>query len=144
MALGGSERNMSRSQAAWANSACCAYQCLLGKGIRLFAAIVIPFAVYRFLAMHTLQEMQPFIIWVTQVFLFFSLLGLLAVEYRLLRKHSVGLDKLRLIHDLPTLSVYGSSLIAAVIPAIVAILSNRISEIMTFFIQMILPVPLGK
>ncbi|MDA8139056.1 MAG: hypothetical protein M0036_10425 [Desulfobacteraceae bacterium] len=111
----------------------------LSKGLHLFAAIAIPFAVYRFLAMHTLQEMHAFGMWIAQVFLFFTLLGILSMEYRLLRKNGLGLDKLKLIHNLPTLSAYGSSLVAAVIPAIVAILSNRISEIVTFFIKMVLP-----
>lgn len=116
----------------------------LAKGICLFLGLATPFAVYNLLSTQSLEEMRPFLLWLTQIFLFCTLLGLLCVDYRLLRQNGFKLRDLLAVHNLPVLSVYASSVVAAVIPAVVAISTDRLSDLATFFLNTVLPrVPAG-
>jgi hypothetical protein len=115
----------------------------LAKGIRLFVALSIPFAIYRVLETQSLAHMRPFILWAAQLFLFCSLLGLLAVDYRLLRKSGFKFRDLRVVHNLPTLSAYASTVMAALIPGIVALFTGRLTDFVRFFLDTIIKVPSG-
>ena len=85
--------------------------------------------------------MRPFILWAAQLFLFCSLLGLLAVDYRLLRKSGFKFRDLRVVHDLPTLSAYASTVMAALIPGVVALFTGRLTDFVRFFLDTIIKVP---
>jgi len=111
----------------------------LTKGLMMFAGLVVPFTVYRLLTTQSLTDMQPFIIWGTQVFIFCTLLGLLAIDYRLIRENGYGIKNLLAIHNLPFLSVYASSVIAAVVPTLVALTSDRVVDVFKFFLETVLP-----
>jgi hypothetical protein len=111
----------------------------LTKGLVLSLAMVLPFIVYRLVTTQSFQDMLPFIIWSTQVFLFYTLLGLLAVDYRLIRKGGYGVKNLLTVHNLAFLSVYISSAIAALIPTLLAIFSKEVVEVFQFFIETVLP-----
>lgn len=111
----------------------------LTKGIHLFSLMVAPFAVYRLLDTPTLVEMRPFLLWAAQVFLFCSLLGLIAFDYGLLRRNGFSAKDLRRVHDLPALSAYASIALAAIIPVGTAIVTDRLKELVSFFLNTILP-----
>lgn len=116
----------------------------LTKGLRLFVGLVVPFAVLRLLNTPSLEEMKPFFLWVTQIFLFCTLLGLLSADYRLLRQNGFHMRDLLAVHNLPVLSVYASSVVAAVTPTIIALISGRLGDVVTFFLETVLPrVPTG-
>lgn len=116
----------------------------LVKGLYLFVGLAVPFAVYRLLSTQSLEEMRPFFLWVTQVFLFCTLLGLLSADYRLLRQNGFQMRDLLAVHNLPVLSVYASSVVAAVTPTIIAIITGRLGDVVTFFLETVLPrVPTG-
>ncbi len=111
----------------------------LTKGLHLFVMVATPFAVYRLLGTPTLEQMRPFLLWAAQLFLFCTLLGLLAFDYGLLRKNGFRFKDLRLIHDLPVLSAYASTVVAAVVPAVAAILTGEVKDLVSFFLENILP-----
>jgi len=116
----------------------------LTKGLVLFVGLVIPFAAYRLLSAQTLQEMRPFLLWATQIFLFTTMLGLLGVEYRLIRQHGYQMRDLLAAHNLPALSVYVSTVIAALAPTIIAAVTGRLGDVVEFFLNTVLPrVPSG-
>ena len=111
----------------------------LVKGLCLFVGLVLPFAIYRLLSAQSLEEMQPFFLWVTQVFLFCTLLGLLSEDYRLLRQNGYQMRDLLAVHNLPVLSIYASSVVAAVTPTIIAIITGRLGDVVNFFLETVLP-----
>jgi hypothetical protein len=116
----------------------------LSKGLVLFFGLVLPFSAYRLLSAQTLEEMRSFLIWGTQIFLFCTILGLLGVEYRLIRQHGYRLRDLLAVHNLPALSVYASSVVAALAPTVIAILTGRLNEVVKFFLETVLPrIPSG-
>ena len=111
----------------------------LTKGLVLFVGLVIPFAAYRLLSAQTLQEMRPFLLWAAQIFLFCTMLGLLGVEYRLIRQHDYRMRDLLAAHNLPALSVYISTVIAALAPTVIAALTGRLGDLVEFFLNTVLP-----
>jgi hypothetical protein len=110
----------------------------LAKGLFLFLGLVVPFAALGVLRTQSVEEMRGFFLWMTQVFLFCTLLGLF-MDYRILRENGFNIRDLLAVHNLSVLSVYGSSVIAAVIPTVIAILSGRLSDVVTFFLNTVLP-----
>jgi hypothetical protein len=116
----------------------------LAKGGYLFLGVSLPFAVYRVLGAQSLDEMRPFILWVAQLFLFCSLMGLFAADSRILRQNGFGVRAIKAVHHLPALSVYASSVIAAVVPTILTLLTGRLNDLVAFFLKTVLPgVPTG-
>lgn len=110
----------------------------LTKGINLCAALVIPFFGYRLLSTQNLQDMVPFFLWAAQVFMFCSLIGILAFDYRLLRRHDFRARDLITLHNLPAISAYASTVIAALASGLVALLTNRFTDLARFFIDAII------
>ena len=110
----------------------------LAKGIHLSLCIALPFAALRLLNVQTLPDLQPFLLWFAQLFLFCSFLGL-AMDLRLLRKHGFAPRDLTGIHNIPALSAYASTVLAATIPAVLALVSGRLTDMVTFFLKTILP-----
>lgn len=114
----------------------------LTKGIHLFVGLCLPFAVYRLLNAQSLTDMQPFLLWATQLFLFCSLLGLIAADGRLLRSQGFRLRDLTAVHDVPALSAYASTAVAALVPTVIALITNKSGEvIMKFFVETVLGIP---
>jgi hypothetical protein len=108
----------------------------LTKGISFCVAIVTSFLAYRLLSMQDLQELVPFILWAAQVFLFCSLMGL-AFDLQLLRKHGYRARDLKTVHNVPALSAYASTVVAAAASGVAALLSNRFADLAKFFIDAI-------
>lgn len=115
----------------------------LGKGIHLFFALCLPFAVYRLLNAQSLTDMRPFLLWATQLFLFCSLLGLVAFDNRLLRNHGFRVRDLTAVHDVPALSAYASTALAALVPTVMALITGKFGELVKFFLETVLGVPSG-
>jgi hypothetical protein len=111
----------------------------LEKGMVMFAGLVLPFLVYRVINAQTISEMNSFIQWALQIFLFCSLLGILVGEYRLIRRRGQPLRDLLALHNLPVLSVYLSGVVAALVPAVIAVITGRLGEWVTFFINYVIP-----
>ena len=111
----------------------------LAKGIHLFSLVVLPFAALHLLDTSTWEEMRPFVLWAAQVFLFCSLLGLIAFDYGLLRRKGFAANDLRRVHELPALSAYASTAIAAIVPAVLAVVTGRLTDLVSFFLNTILP-----
>jgi hypothetical protein len=109
------------------------------KGLYLCGAIVLTFAVYPLLNAQSLEQLQPFLLWTAQVFLFCTLLGLLAADYRLLRQNGFRTRHLLVVHNLPALSVYASTVVAAVAPTVLALVTGRLNDLVTFFLNTVLP-----
>ncbi|MFL6293332.1 MAG: hypothetical protein ACJ759_20760 [Thermoanaerobaculia bacterium] len=116
----------------------------LTKGIHLFVGLFLPFAVYRLLNAQSLTDMRSFILWATQLFLFCSLLGLFAVDYRLLRSNGFRLRDLTAVHNVPALSAYASTAVAALVPTVIALITGKFGEIVKFFLETVLGVPSGS
>ncbi len=111
----------------------------LGKGVGFFFALALPFLIYRVLGTESINEMRLFLLWAGQLFVFCTTLGFLALDYRLLRDSGFGLRDLRIIHNLPALSAFASTVIAAIVPAVAALLAGRVTDLARFFIDSILP-----
>jgi hypothetical protein len=79
--------------------------------------------------------MWPFVLWAAQVFVFCTTVGLVAFDYRILRKSGFGGRELLTIHRFVALSAYGSTLAAAVGSALIAILANRVGDLTKFLID---------
>ena len=60
------------------------------------------------------------------------------MDYRLLRQNGFKLRDLTLIHNFTFLSVYASTIIAAITPTIIALMTGRINEVVTFFLETVL------
>ncbi len=115
----------------------------LSKGVYLFFAIATPYAIQRFLGASDLSEIQPLMFWLAQLFVFFSVLGVLAGDFQMLRRSGFAFRDLRAVHRLPALSAFASSLVATIVPAIVALFAGKISDLVGFFIDLIIPGPPG-
>ncbi|MFX0113989.1 MAG: hypothetical protein ACFFB3_05545 [Candidatus Hodarchaeota archaeon] len=111
----------------------------LGKGFHLFLALTIPFALYRVLGTQSFKDMIPFFIWALQILIFCSLLGLLSIDYHILRKNGFSARHLKVVHNLPALSALITTVVAAITSAIVAIIAGRLTDIVNFFLNTILP-----
>jgi hypothetical protein len=109
----------------------------LKKGLAMSAAVIVPAALFRFLNVPSLDQLRPFFLWITQVFVFCTLLGAVA-DYRVLREHGYKLRDLLTIHNLPWISIYASSVVAALAPSLVALVSGRMGDLAKFFIEMVL------
>ncbi|MES1240397.1 MAG: hypothetical protein ABUT39_02155 [Acidobacteriota bacterium] len=115
----------------------------LSKGIHLFFALGLPFAVYRLLNAQSLTDMRSFLLWATQLFLFCSLLGLIAFDHRLLRSHGFRVRDLTAVHDVPALSAYASTALAALVPTVTALITGKFGELVKFFLETVLGMPSG-
>jgi hypothetical protein len=111
----------------------------LAKGVHFCLAVTAPLALWRLLSTQSLTDLGPFLLWASQVFLFCTVLGLVAFDYRTLRRHGLGARDLTTVHDLPALSAYGSTLVAAIVPAVVALLTGRVKDVVEFFLNAVLP-----
>jgi hypothetical protein len=111
----------------------------LAKGVNLFLALAVPLAIWRLLSAQSFDDLRPFLLWTSQLFLFCSLLGLIGFDYSTLRRHGGRVGDLTAVHKLPALSVYGSSLIAAVVPAVIALFTGRVKDLVAFFLNELLP-----
>lgn len=109
----------------------------LTKGANLCFAIVLPFLAYRLLSTETLTDMWQFLLWAAQVFVFCTLVGLIAFDYRLLRTNGFRARDLLAIHNVPVLFTYSSTMAAAVGSALVAIITNRVTDLAKFFFDVI-------
>ena len=90
----------------------------LSKGIHFFFALCLPFAVYRLLDAQSLTDMRLFILWATQLFLFF-LHPARIDRVRLPAATGVtasGCGTYRLSDNVPALSAYVSTALAALVP----------------------------
>jgi hypothetical protein len=111
----------------------------LAKGVHLFLALTVPLAVWRLLVAQSLTDLRPFLLWASQVFLFCSILGLAAFDYRAVRPYGRGVRDLTAVHNIPALSLYGSSLVAALVPALIALFTGRVKDLVAFFLNEVLP-----
>ena len=98
-------------------------------------ALIVPFAAFRLLSTESLTSMWPFFLWAGQVFLFCTLVGLIAFDYGVLRVNGFGGRELLTIHNMLALSAYGSTVAAAVATAVTAIVANRVGDLAKFLVD---------
>jgi hypothetical protein len=106
----------------------------LTKGFALSASLLLPSIVLPLLNTTPLATVQPLLIWGTQVVAFSTLLGGIE-DYRTLREADFSLRDLVTLHELPGLSVYASSILAAVASGVAGILSGKLGEVAKLFID---------
>lgn len=111
----------------------------LSKGVCLFFALAAPFTLYRLLGAASAEELRPFVFWVTQLFVFFGLLGVLSGDLRLLRMAGGGAGDLRTVHRLPALYGFASTVAAAILPTLLAAIAGKLGDVVTFFMEVVLP-----
>jgi hypothetical protein len=117
----------------------------LTKGLGLSIAITVPFLCLNVLDARSLSELHSFLIWAGEIFAYCTVLGLLAFDFELLRENGFALRNLPALHNVPTLSAFASSLTAALLPAILAIVQGRIVDLVKFWAKFIVPqVPVGR
>jgi hypothetical protein len=109
------------------------------KAMRLFVALAVPLAAYHLLKTQSASDMQPFVLWAGQLFAFLGLIGLIGLDYLLLRNNGFQARDLLSLHHIAALSAFGSSLIAALVPAVTALASGRIRDLVAFFLNTVLP-----
>jgi hypothetical protein len=113
----------------------------LAKGMAMFVAVVVPFALYRVLSTQSLEEMASFFLWALQIFLFFTLLGLIT-DLRILQKTRHKTRDILVIHNWPAISAYISTIIAAV-PAIATLFNLDIYTILDLLAEFFTKIILG-
>lgn len=111
------------------------YRCLKGssglsKGVALSIALVLPQLVLRLLLADQMVDLRYFFYWAGQVFAFCTVLGVTAFDYETLRRNGYSWQHLTALHNVPALSAFGSSLAAAIIPALVAIFQGKVADVM--------------
>jgi hypothetical protein len=109
----------------------------LAKGINLSIALVVPFLAYRLLTTQAGSDMWQFFLWAAQVFLFCSLIGLIAFDYRALRANGFRGRDLMMVHNIPVLYAYSSTVVAALGSAVIAVVTNRATDLFKFFVDVI-------
>jgi hypothetical protein len=109
-----------------------------GKGLAVFIGLVTPLALHKLLYTPTVSELKPFVLWATQIFVFCTMLGI-ASDYRILKRSGYKLKDLLTLHNLPWISVYASSILVAVVPTAVALVTGKLNEVVKFFIETVLP-----
>ena len=109
----------------------------LTKGANLCIAIVLPFLAYRLLSTEALRDMWQFLLWAAQVFLFCTLMGLIAFDYRLLRANGFRARDLGPFTTCRCSTPTPSTVAAAVGSAVAAIITNRVTDLAKFFFDVI-------
>jgi hypothetical protein len=104
----------------------------LQKGLALCACLVAASLAVPLLTATPLAELQSTFIWAMMAFAFCGMLG--GVEdYRTLRDHGFRLRDLAALHDFPWLSVYASSIAAALISGGLSLLSGKLGDVAKLF-----------
>jgi len=106
----------------------------LQKGLAVCASLLIPSFALPLLKATPLLLLQSTLVWGAQVFAFCTLLGGVD-DYRTLRDHGFRLRDLFTLHELPWLSVYASSIVAALASGILSLLSGKLGEVAKLFVQ---------
>lgn len=109
----------------------------LRKGLALSAAVILPAGVYQLLNAPDLDQLQPFLFWMTQVFAFCTLLGGVA-DYRTLQAYGYRLRDLLTLNNLPWISIYATSIVAAITPILITLISGKVAGVAKFFIETVL------
>jgi hypothetical protein len=104
----------------------------LGKGAYFATAVAVPYLCLQLLLMQPIAQMGSFVIWAGEVFAYTTLLGLFAFDCEVLRQCGLSWQQLTAIHRVPTLSAFGSSLIAALGPLVLAVAHGRARDIANF------------
>ena len=106
----------------------------LQKGLCLGFAVIAPTLVLRLLHTPGIEELRTLGIWAMQVLPFCALLGAFA-DFRALHAYGFRVRDLVTLYELPWLSVYASSLAAAVISGILGLLSGKLGDVLKFFAE---------
>jgi hypothetical protein len=109
----------------------------LAKGVLFFLVLGIPVAVPYLLGAPTLHDARAFSLWLGQLFVFCSLVGLFAGDLRLLRKNGLRARDLRAVHRVPVLSAFASTVAAAVVPTVLTVLAGKIGDVVKVFIDLV-------
>jgi hypothetical protein len=111
----------------------------LTKGAFLALGVTLPYLCYSLIQTQSLAEFRYFFLWATEVFSFCTLLGLFAFDYETLRRNGYSLRDVFSLHNTPTLSAFASSLVAALVPGIMAIMSGKALDLAKSLADRILP-----
>jgi hypothetical protein len=104
------------------------------KGFVLFAALLAPALILPILNAAPMANLAPFAIWSTQVLAYCILLGGYE-DYRTLRAADFTLRDLVTMLELPWLSVYASSVVAALVTGVVGLLNKQVGEAAKLFLD---------
>ena len=67
-----------------------------------------------------------------------------AFDYRLLRSNQFRVRDLTAVHNVPALSAYVSTAVAALVPTTIALITGKFGDIMKFFVETVLGMPSGS
>jgi hypothetical protein len=98
------------------------------KGLSLWAAISAPKVALLLLQAAPLAAFKTLGLSIMLSFAFCTLLGGIA-DYRTMRAHGFKLRDLLVVHELPWVSVYATSVAAALVSAAITLLSGQLGEI---------------
>jgi len=115
----------------------------LVKGVFLAAGIALPSLCLRLLETQSIGDLRLFLLWAIQVFAFCALLGF-AFDYETLRRSGFSFPDLLSLHSTPTLSAFASSLVAVLVPTIVAVTKGEVLDLVKFLTERVIPQVPGK
>jgi hypothetical protein len=105
----------------------------LWKGLSVALTYITPWLVQN-LAFQSVNEQgtwQPFVVWALQVFVTAVLTGFLAGELRTLQQQGYGGGDVTYLHNFSALAAWGSSVVVAIIGAVVALLTTTLGQVVT-------------
>ena len=95
----------------------------LAKGLWMSLWVILPQLSWYLVTFQTLGDMKDLLLQGSQVFIFFSVLGLL-MDIRVLRANGFRSRDIVTVHNLPRLAVFGSSILTALAPILSSILTG--------------------
>jgi hypothetical protein len=95
----------------------------LAKGLWMSLWVILPQLSWYLVTFQTLADMRDLLLEGSQVFIFFSVLGLL-MDIRVLRANGFRSRDIVTVHNLPRLAVFGSSILTALAPILSSILTG--------------------
>jgi len=95
----------------------------LAKGLWMSLWVILPQLSWHLVTFHTLEDMRNLLLEGSQVFIFFSVLGLL-MDIRVLRANGFRSRDIVTVHNLPRLAVFSSSILTALAPILSGILTG--------------------
>jgi len=110
------------------------------KGFNFFLLFFIPTFIATVIARPTTPDVwTSHLLWSLQIFIQSMLLGLIAGDYETQRRADLGWRHLVEVHNLSSLTVWGSSVLVAVSAAITTLITTGASSLITIGVKALLP-----
>jgi hypothetical protein len=100
----------------------------LAKGLWMSLWVILPQLSWYLVTFQTLEDMKDLLLEGSQIFIFFSVLGLL-MDIRMLRANGFRSRDIITVHDLPRLAAFGSSILTVLTPMLTGWLGSSIGKL---------------